>query len=198
MADIVVRKVAFLNERYIGRSNATDLCGKFSGLPCLKTFQIFIPDGAQATDSSHSFKLHYTTNKWAEREVREGRRPASFPTLYALYTGPNAMRKLALLRNKGEHHFNLIDVTLRKDGTDDLTYAYVPDGGSLSWDNFKINPNTLQISIETDDDAKQPKRTWAVATPKGRSGPRNIISWDGESVDNKYNFELISLKMVPA
>jgi hypothetical protein len=184
-----------LNEQYVSRVNTADLCASNRALPCLKTSQVAIPNGAGAWNSSRSFKLHYAANQWAQDEVKAGRRSGGAPTLYALYTAPGIMRKLALLRTKGEHHFNLIDVTLQRD---DLSYDYIPSDGSLSWDMFKIDPSTSQISIETAYDAQQPRRTWAVATPKGKSGPMNIALWNNDSVDDKYDFTPITLKIVSA
>jgi hypothetical protein len=184
-----------LNEQYVSRANTADLCTSDRALPCLKTSRIVISNGARAGDSSRSFKLHSVASQYVQDQVRAGRRSAGAPTLYALYTAQGIMRKLALLRNNGEHHFNLIDITLQRD---DLSRAYTPSGGDLSWDSFKIDPNTSQISIETDHDAEQPKRTWAVATPKGKSSPMNIALWDGVSVNDKYDFTPIALTAVSA
>jgi hypothetical protein len=103
------------------------------------------------------------------------------------------MRKLALLRNPGEHHFNLIDVALERD---DLSDAYIPDEGNLSWDMFKLDRTTSQIMAETDDEAKHPPR-WAVAIQKGKSGPKNIALWNG-AADDKYEFTPITLTAVDA
>jgi len=188
-------KNASLNGQYLGRAKAANLCSSDSALPCLKTSQVVISNGALAGDNSRSFKLHYAASPWVLDQVETGRRSAGAPTLYALHTAPGIMRKLALLRKNGEHHFSLIDVTLQ---WGDLSYAYIPSDGNLSWDNFKIDRSTSQISIETEDDAKQPKRTWVVATPKGKSSPMNIALWDGVSAHDEYHFTPIALRVVPA
>jgi len=182
------------NDQYIGRVNTANLCARNNrDLPCLKTSQVVIPNGARAGDSGNSFKLHYAANQWAQDQVKAGVRPASKPKLYALYSAQGVMRKLALLRNPGEYHFNLIDVALQRD---DLSGAYVPKNGSLSWDVFKVDLSTSQISAETDDEAEHPPR-WAVATPKGKSGPKNIAVWNG-AADDKYEFTPITLTAVGA
>jgi hypothetical protein len=106
------------------------------------------------------------------------------------------MRKLALLRNENEHHYNLIEVVLQRD---DLSKSYRPNGGDLSWESFKIDPTTFQVTVLNDNKAEQPERTWAVATPKGKSSPKNIVLWDGVTLkDDKYAYTAITLTLVPA